>query len=55
MPPIAGELVTESFGYDGGRAVTVYVPPTSPEAVVFTADGGWSLSSQQGWSSWRCS
>ena len=24
---IAGELVTETFDYDGGRQVTVYVPP----------------------------
>jgi hypothetical protein len=23
-----GELVTESFPYDGGRLVTVYVPPS---------------------------
>jgi enterochelin esterase-like enzyme len=35
----AGTLVTETFGYDGGRAVTVYVPPDPPEAVVFAADG----------------
>ena len=41
MSPTAGELVTESFGYDGGRAVTAYLPSASPEAVVFTADGGW--------------
>ena len=44
MSPIAGELVTESLGYDGGRAVTVYVPSRPPEALVFTADGGWHLS-----------
>jgi hypothetical protein len=37
--PIAGELVTESLGYDGGRQVTVYVPPVAPEAVVFAGDG----------------
>src|SRR6478752_4371360 len=37
--PIAGELVTETFGYDGGRRVTVYVPPDPPEAVVFAGDG----------------
>jgi len=37
--PIAGELVTETFGYDGGRQVTVYVPPDPPEAVVFAGDG----------------
>ena len=36
---IAGELVTESFDYDGGRPVTVYVPPVAPEAVVFAGDG----------------
>ena len=35
----AGELVTESFAYDGGRQVTVYVPPKAPEAVIFAADG----------------
>ena len=34
---IAGELVTER--YDGGRQVTVYVPPDLPEAVVFAGDG----------------
>jgi len=39
MPPIAGELVTETFGYDGGRQVTVYVPPGPPEAVVFAGEG----------------
>lgn len=44
MPAITGELVTESFGYDGGRDVTVYLPPTPFEAVVFTADGGWHTS-----------
>jgi enterochelin esterase-like enzyme len=39
MSSIAGELVTETFGYDGGRQVTVYVPPRPPEAVVFAGDG----------------
>ena len=34
-----GALVTETFDYDGGRPVTVYVPPDPPEAVVFAADG----------------
>jgi len=34
-----GKLVTETFDYDGGRQVTVYVPPVPPEAVVFTGDG----------------
>jgi len=37
--PIAGELVTETFEYDGGRQVTVYVPPDPPEAIVFAGDG----------------
>jgi enterochelin esterase-like enzyme len=36
---IAGEFVTERFDYDGGRDVTVYVPPDPPEAVVFAGDG----------------
>jgi enterochelin esterase-like enzyme len=39
MSSIAGRLVTETFGYDGGRQVTVYVPPDPPEAVVFAGDG----------------
>lgn len=37
--PAAGDLVTETFDYDGGRQVTVYVPPDPPEAVVFAGDG----------------
>jgi enterochelin esterase-like enzyme len=36
---IAGEFVTETFDYDDGRQVTVYVPPTPPEAIVFAGDG----------------
>ena len=36
---IAGELVTQTFDYAGGRPVTVYVPPVPPEAVVFAGDG----------------
>src|SRR5262245_53273219 len=36
---IAGELVTETFAYDGGRQVTVYIPADRPEAVVFAGDG----------------
>src|ERR1700742_2674705 len=39
MPPIAGELVSERFDYDGGRQVTAYVPPAAPEAIVFAGDG----------------
>jgi enterochelin esterase-like enzyme len=37
--PIAGEIVIETFGYDGGRQVTVYVPPDPPEAIIFAGDG----------------
>jgi enterochelin esterase-like enzyme len=36
---IAGDLVTETFRYDGGRQVTVYIPPVPPEAIVFAGDG----------------
>jgi enterochelin esterase-like enzyme len=36
---VAGEFVTETFDYDGGRQVTVYVPPEPPEALVFAGDG----------------
>lgn len=39
VDPIAGDLVTASFDYDDGRQVTVYVPATEPEAVVFAGDG----------------
>jgi enterochelin esterase-like enzyme len=39
MSSIAGELVTETLDYDGGRPVTGYVPPGPPEAVVFMGDG----------------
>jgi len=39
MGSAAGELVTETFEYDGGRQVTVYVPPDPPEAIVFAGDG----------------
>ncbi|MEV0247347.1 alpha/beta hydrolase-fold protein [Nocardia sp. NPDC050712] len=38
-PPVAGEFVSETFDYDGGRQVTVYVPPDPPAAVVFAGDG----------------
>jgi hypothetical protein len=38
--PIAGEFASETLlDYDGGRQVTVYVPPSPPEAVVFAGDG----------------
>ena len=36
---IVGEFVTQTFDYDDGRAVTVYVPPVQPEAIVFAGDG----------------
>jgi len=35
----SGEVVTETFDYDGGRQVTVYIPADPPEAVVFAGDG----------------
>jgi enterochelin esterase-like enzyme len=35
----SGEFVTETFAYDGGRRVTVYVPSAPPEAIVFAGDG----------------
>jgi hypothetical protein len=35
----AGEVLTETFEYDGGRQVTVYIPADPPEAVVFAGDG----------------
>jgi predicted esterase len=40
--PLSGTFVTEMLpDYDGGRQVTVYVPPGPPEAVVFCGDGQW--------------
>jgi len=39
MSSQAGELVTETLPYDGGRKVTAYVPAARPEAVVFAGDG----------------
>ncbi len=44
MSPIAGQFVNETFEYDGGRQVTVYVPPDPAKAVVFAGDGGWHIS-----------
>jgi enterochelin esterase-like enzyme len=43
MSPTAGQLVTETFAYDGGRQVTVYVPPGPPDSIVFAGDGGWHI------------
>ena len=39
MSSIAGELITERLEFDGGRQVTVYVPPVAAEAIVFAGDG----------------
>lgn len=36
---VSGEFITETFDYDGGRRVTVYVPPDPPQAMVFAGDG----------------
>ncbi len=44
MSPTTGQLVTETFNYDGGRQVTVYVPPDHSESIVFAGDGGWHIS-----------
>ena len=44
MPPTAGQLVTETFTYDGGRQVTVYVPSAPSKSIIFAGDGGWHLS-----------
>jgi enterochelin esterase-like enzyme len=41
---INGDLVTETLDYDGGRQITVYVPPDPAEAVVFAGDGQWHIS-----------
>jgi enterochelin esterase-like enzyme len=43
MSLTAGQLVTETLEYDGGRQVTVYVPP-SAESIIFAGDGGWHIS-----------
>ena len=39
MSSIAGELITERLEFDGGRQVTVYVPPVAAEAIVVAGDG----------------
>jgi enterochelin esterase-like enzyme len=36
---LSGELVTETFEFDGERQTTVYVPPSAPEFIVFAGDG----------------
>jgi enterochelin esterase-like enzyme len=44
MSLTAGRFVTETFDYDGGRQVTVYIPSAPPESIIFAADGGWHIS-----------
>ena len=39
MSSVAGELITETLAYDGGRQVTVYVPRDPPQLIVFAGDG----------------
>ena len=51
---IAGELVAETLEYDGGRQVTVYLPPDPPEAVVFAGDGQLISQWEQSWSRPLC-
>ncbi|HEV2326041.1 MAG TPA: alpha/beta hydrolase-fold protein [Terracidiphilus sp.] len=36
---VTGKFVTETLEYDGGRQVTVYIPPKPPEAIIFAGDG----------------
>lgn len=43
MSPTAGQFITETFEYDGGRQVTVYLPPDPADAVVYAGDGGWHI------------
>ena len=43
MSLTAGQFITETFDYDGGRQVTVYVPSASTEFIVFAGDGGWHI------------
>ena len=34
-----GELVSETFPYDGGRQVTVYVPARPVQVILYCGDG----------------
>ena len=43
-----GHFVSETFEHDGGRQVSVFVPPNPVDAVVFAADGGWHVSRLSG-------
>lgn len=37
--PTASSIVTETFNYDDGRQVSLYVPADPPEAIIFAGDG----------------
>lgn len=39
MASLNGELVTETLDFDGGRQITVYLPPDPPDSIVFCGDG----------------
>lgn len=39
----AGRFVTETLDHDGGREVTVHLPPHLVTEVVYAADGGWHV------------
>src|SRR4051812_38326995 len=41
MASLRGSLITETFAFGGGRRATAYVPPGTPDSMVFAADGGW--------------
>ena len=43
MPSTAGTMVTEILDYDGGRQVSVYVPPRPADSIVYAADGQWHI------------
>jgi enterochelin esterase-like enzyme len=36
---LSGNLITETFDFDGGRQVTVYIPPDPPQAIIYAGDG----------------
>ena len=36
---MAGELLTETLDYDGGRRVTVFLPEPPAEVMIFAGDG----------------
>jgi enterochelin esterase-like enzyme len=43
MTATGGEQVTDTLDYDGGRQVTVYIPPNPAESIVYAADGQWHI------------